>query len=86
MSETPQPGRPGDRGPDRHDLPQREVPGDPLGQREVDAAVASLHAHEAYLAHVTDHPAPEEFIPEILRQGGAAAGTDHAVVLRVHEL
>ncbi|TDP76096.1 LmbE family N-acetylglucosaminyl deacetylase [Brachybacterium sp. AG952] len=58
----------------------------PVGQREVDAAVASLHAHEAYLAHVTDHPVPEEFIPEILRQGGAAAGTEHAVVLRVHEL
>ena len=48
--------------------------------------VASLRAHEAYLAHVADHPVPEEFIPEILRQGGAAAGTEHAVVLRVHEL
>ena len=35
---------------------------------------------------MTGHPAPEEFIPEILRQGGAAAGTEHAVVLRVHEL
>lgn len=57
-----------------------------VGQREVDAAVASLRAHEAYLAHVADHPVPEEFIPEILRQGGAAAGTEHAVVLRVHEL
>ena len=53
---------------------------------EVDAAVASLRAHEAYLAHVADHPVPEEFIPEILRQGGAAAGTEYAVVLRVHEL
>ena len=59
---------------------------DALRSGEVDAAVASLRAHEAYLAHVTDHPIPEEFIPEILRQGGAAAGTDHAVVLRVHEL
>jgi len=57
-----------------------------VGRREVDAAVASLRAHEAYLAHVTGHPAPEQFIPEILREGGAAAGTDHAVVLRMHEL
>lgn len=57
-----------------------------VGPREVDAAVASLRAHEAYLAHVTGHPVPEEFIPEILREGGAAAGTDHAVVLRMHEL
>ena len=57
-----------------------------VGEGDIAAAVASLQAHEAYLAHVTGHPAPEEFIPEILREGGAAAGTDHAVVLRVHEL
>src|SRR5699024_3412534 len=46
----------------------------------------SLHAHEAYLAHVTDHPRPEEFIPDILRSGGEAAGSAHAVVLRVFGL
>ena len=55
-------------------------------EQHVAASVASLQAHEAYLAHVTGHPRPEEFIPEILREGGEAAGTPHAVVLRVHEL
>lgn len=53
---------------------------------QVQAAVDSLHAHEAYLAHVDGHPRPEDFIPEVLRGGGAAAGTEHAVVLRVHDL
>lgn len=58
----------------------------PVGPEHVDAAVASLQAHAAYLAHVTGHPAPEEFLPEILAQGGVAAGTGHAVVLRVFDL
>ena len=58
----------------------------PVGPGEVRAAVESLQAHEAYLAHVEGHPAPEQFIPEILRDGGAAAGTEHAVVLRVFAL
>lgn len=53
---------------------------------QVQAAVESLQAHEAYLAHVEGHPLPEVFIPEILRDGGEAAGSDHAVVLRVHDL
>jgi hypothetical protein len=55
-------------------------------EQHVEAAVASLQAHEAYLAHVTGHPKPEEFIPEVLRAGGEAAGTPYAVVLRVHQL
>lgn len=57
-----------------------------VGPRHVEAAVASLRAHAAYLEHVTGHPEPGEFIPEILRQGGAAAGTDHAVTVRAHDL
>ncbi|MFC7458134.1 PIG-L deacetylase family protein [Brachybacterium sp. GCM10030267] len=52
----------------------------------VRAAVASLGAHEAYLEHVTGHPAPGDFIPEILRAGGEAAGAEYAVTLRVHDL
>lgn len=52
----------------------------------VQAAVDSLRAHEAYLAHVTGHAAPEDFIPEILRAGGAAAGSEHAVTVRAHDL
>ncbi len=52
----------------------------------VEAAVASLASHRAYLEHIGNHPAPEEFIPAILRGGGQAAGSEHAVVLRVYEL
>lgn len=52
----------------------------------VEAAVASLASHRAYLEHIGDHPAPEEFIPAILRDGGRVAGGEHAVVLRVYEL
>ncbi|HEX7351933.1 PIG-L deacetylase family protein [Brachybacterium sp.] len=52
----------------------------------VQAAVDSLNAHEAYLAHVEGHPRPEDFLPEVLRGGGEAAGTEHAVVLRVFDL
>ena len=57
-----------------------------VGADEVQAAVESLQAHEAYLAHVEGHPLPEEFIPEMLRAGGEAAGSDHAVALRVFDL
>ena len=57
-----------------------------VGEEQVQAAVDSLHAHAAYLEHVTGHPLPEEFIPEILRAGGRAAGTEHAVVVRRFEL
>ena len=57
-----------------------------VGPEQVRAAIASLRAHEAYLAHVTGHPVPEEFIPEILRQGGGAAGSEFAVALRVFDL
>ncbi|MDN5900913.1 MAG: PIG-L family deacetylase, partial [Brachybacterium sp.] len=53
---------------------------------QVLAAVQSLQAHQAYLDHVQGHPLPEEFIPEILRAGGEAAGSEHAVVLRVFDL
>lgn len=53
-----------------------------VNQEAVDASVASLYCHRAYLDHVTGHPEPSEFIPEILRGGGAAAGVDHAVTFR----
>ncbi|OMH37084.1 PIG-L deacetylase family protein [Tersicoccus sp. Bi-70] len=57
-----------------------------VDEEAVQASVASLRSHEAYLAHVTGHPAPEEFIPAMLRQGGEAFGSDHAVLFRVHDL
>lgn len=52
----------------------------------VRAAVASLRSHEAYLEHVRGHPAPEELIPAVLREGGAVAGSEFAVTARVHDL
>jgi LmbE family N-acetylglucosaminyl deacetylase len=57
-----------------------------VDQAAVDASVASLRCHDAYLKHVTGHPDPGEFIPEILRGGGTAMGTDYAVTFRVHDM
>lgn len=53
-----------------------------IGEASVRRAVASLTAHEAYLADLPWHPAPAEFIPEMLREMGSAAGTPHAVCFR----
>lgn len=52
----------------------------------VDASVESLRQHRAYLEHLPHHPDPGVFIPEILEQGGAAAGADYAVLFRLHDL
>lgn len=49
-------------------------------------AVASLTAHEAYLADLPWHPAPGDFIPEMLSQQGAAAGVERALVVAAHKL
>lgn len=58
----------------------------PVDQSAVDAAVASLRCHQAYLEHVKGHPDPGDFIPEILREGGKASGTEFAVTFRTHDL
>lgn len=52
----------------------------------VHRAVASLEAHAEYLAALPDHPAPAEFIPQIARDGGAAAGLDAAIPFRSYAL
>lgn len=52
----------------------------------VAAAIASLEAHEAYLADLPDHPKPNEFITEMLREGGKAAGAEYAVTFRAFDL
>lgn len=57
-----------------------------VDEAAVTAAVASLNRHEAYLQHVTGHPRPEEFIPEILRNGGEHSGSDYAVPFRLFDL
>lgn len=49
-------------------------------------AVASLEAHQAYLADLPWHPAPADLVDGILSGGGAAAGVERAVVFGVHKL
>ncbi|WP_054953141.1 PIG-L deacetylase family protein [Flaviflexus massiliensis] len=66
-----------------HDSPTHAVEIDEVG---VKAAVASLQAHASYLEHVTGHPKPEDFIPEILRGGGEAAGVQAAETFRVFDM
>lgn len=55
-------------------------------ESDVAAAVASLEQHEAYLAALPGHPVPAEFIPEILRDGGAAGGVDAGLPVRAHRV
>ncbi|GAA1775546.1 PIG-L deacetylase family protein [Nostocoides vanveenii] len=57
-----------------------------VDEQAVAASVASLEHHQAYLADLPGHPKPADFIPQILAQGGAAAGTGHAVLFRVYDL
>jgi LmbE family N-acetylglucosaminyl deacetylase len=54
----------------------------PVSKQSVDLAVASLGAHEAYLAALPDHPPPEELVTSILDRTGKAAGRDHALGVR----
>lgn len=56
-----------------------------LDQSNVDAGVASLAAHEQYLADLPDHPAPEDFLPGVLSGQGRALGVEFAALFRVHE-
>lgn len=49
-------------------------------------AVASLTAHEAYLADLPWHPAPSEFIPELLREQGRTAEVPLAITFAAHRL
>lgn len=52
----------------------------------VAASVASLDSHETYLADLPSHPEPAIFIPQLLRDGGLAAGVSHAVLFRAFDL
>lgn len=57
-----------------------------VDQDAVDASIRSLESHEAYLEALPNHPKPAEFIPEVLRDGGAAMGTEYAVGFRVFDM
>ncbi|NHN55618.1 PIG-L family deacetylase [Calidifontibacter sp. DB0510] len=52
----------------------------------VEASVASLRSHQAYLADLPGHPDPGQMIPGILRSGGEAAGEEYAVCFRAYDL
>ena len=66
-----------------HDLDTHAVE---VTQADVDAGVASLEAHQAYLADLPGHPKPADFIPQILKGDGEKIGADYAVSFRVYDL
>lgn len=49
-------------------------------------AVRSLEAHAEYLAAIPGHPAPAQFIPEMLSGAGKELGVEHAVAFRAYDL
>lgn len=55
-------------------------------EADVQASVDSLTCHAAYLADLPGHPAPAEFIPEMLAEQGRAFGVPHALLVRAHRL
>lgn len=57
-----------------------------LDQDDVSAAVESLRCHREYLASLPGHPAPEELLPELLRAGGAAGGTEFGLAVKAYQL
>lgn len=58
----------------------------PVTQAAEAKAVASLEAHDEYLADLSDHPAPADFIPEMLQEMGSTAGIPRAVTFQAHRL
>lgn len=65
---------------------ERPSHGVEVSDADVAAAVASLSAHEAYLADLPGHPAPAEFLPPMLAEQGEALGVPYAVTFRAHRL
>lgn len=57
-----------------------------VSDADVDAAVASLTAHRAYLADLPGHPVPADFIPDMLREQGRPLGERWGVLFRAHRL
>lgn len=57
-----------------------------LDQKHVDAGIASLAAHEQYLADLPGHPSPDEFLTEGLSAQGEQAGVEYAALFTLHQL
>src|SRR5664280_32358 len=53
----------------------------------LDAAVASVQAHQVYLQSLgADHPAPPDLLEMILGRGGQAMGVQHALTFEVYDI
>jgi LmbE family N-acetylglucosaminyl deacetylase len=53
----------------------------------VDAAVASLQAHQMYLGGLgADYPSPLDLLESILGRGGRSMGVKHAITLEVYDI
>lgn len=48
-------------------------------------SIASLEAHEAYLAALPWHPAPSEMIPAFTAESGPSIGAEHGVLFRAYD-
>lgn len=57
-----------------------------LDEKAERRAVASLTAHEAYLADLPWHPTPEDLVTGVLKEQGALAGLPRAVTFAAHRL
>lgn len=55
-----------------------------VSESSVQKSVASLAAHEHYLADLPDHPAPESFIPPMLAATGKPVGVPYAMGFAQH--
>lgn len=64
----------------------RPTHGVTVSPESVAKAVASLEAHAAYLADLPWHPAPADFIPDILAEQGKPLGAEAGVLFRAHRL
>lgn len=58
----------------------------PVDQTDVDASVASLNCHREYLAALPGHPVPDVFLPQVLKQQGAAGGVEYGLAIKAHQL
>ena len=58
-----------------------DVTGEPL-----ERGIASLEAHNGYLAGIPGHPTPREMIPMITGMQGRAMGVPNAVLFRAWDL
>lgn len=58
----------------------------PLSASAVEKGIASLAAHEEYLAALPEHPTPEDLVSGVCREGGASAGIEYALPVRTYRM